>query len=94
MKWGSSVSKIPKHIQIKIEQYIKYSHKANKLRNEIDSWFASKGVDTIGVENHYSNSFDIDGATIQDILIDAGLGTGTTEEIVKDVIQMIEINMP
>ncbi|OPH61814.1 hypothetical protein BC351_00815 [Paenibacillus ferrarius] len=82
------MSKLPSHTKVKIEQYMKHSHKANKLRNEIDEWFVSKGIDTIGTDENDSNG----GSAIQDVIVDAAQGTETTEEQIENTIKLIEIN--
>ncbi len=86
------MSELPNHIIKKIEQYMKHSHKANKLRNEIDDWFVSKGVDSINVDSYGTESYDIDGATIQNILTDASQGTETSEKDIDNIIRLINLN--
>jgi hypothetical protein len=81
---------LPKHIKDKIEQYMKHSHKANKLREEIDSWFMAKGIDTIDADGDYTHRDELEGGIIQDLLVDAAQGTATNEENVRQIIKMIE----
>ncbi|GAA4879755.1 hypothetical protein GCM10023310_69910 [Paenibacillus vulneris] len=77
-------------VKKKIEQYMRYSHKASKLRDEIDEWFASKGIDTVSTDNTDTNG----GGAIQDIIIDAAQGMETTEKSIQMTIKLIEDNLP
>lgn len=73
---------------------MKHSHKANNLRNELDDWFQKRGINSQDVENYWSETYDIDGVVIQNILIDAAQETQTTRQMVDDVITSIELELP
>lgn len=76
--------KLPKELTAKIKSYMHHSHKAHALLAEIDTMFASIGIDTISVEDGNAHN----GSAIQDVLIDASLSGE-----VKRTVELIEQNL-